>query len=150
VRAADGYVAVMADTDMTVAEREAFLAGVHVGVLSIAREGKGPLSLPIWYLYADGDVLISMNGASVKAELLRKRGRATLTVQQEKPPYKYVMVEGAVTVQQEDLDIEALAVRYLGPEMGAWYAQNNPPNDDTVVARLTADQWLTVDYGKAM
>ena len=140
----------MADTDMTIDEREAFLAGLHVGVLSIAREGKGPLALPIWYLYEDGDVLISMSGASVKAELLRKRGRATLTVQQEAPPYQYVMVEGAVTVGPEDIDVAGLAVRYLGAEMGAWYAKNNPPTADSVVARITPDQWLTVDYGKAM
>jgi PPOX class probable F420-dependent enzyme len=140
----------MADTDMTTDEREAFLAGLHVGVLSIAREGKGPLALPIWYLYEDGDVVISMSGTSVKAELLGKRGRATLTVQQEAPPYQYVMVEGAVTVGPEDVDLAGLAVRYLGAEMGAWYAKNNPPTADSVVARLRPEQWLTVDYGKAM
>ncbi len=135
---------------MTDDEREAFLADLHVGVLSVAREGKGPLALPIWYFYEDGDVVISMNGTSVKAELLRKRGRATFTVQQEAPPYKYVMVEGPVTVGKEDIDIAALAVRYLGAEMGAWYAKNNPPGADSAVVRLTPDQWLTVDYGKAM
>jgi PPOX class probable F420-dependent enzyme len=140
----------MADTDMTVEEREAFLAETHVGVLSIARDGKGPLALPIWYLFRDGDVIISMNGTSVKADLLRKRGRATLTAQQEAPPYQYVMVEGPVTVQHEDIDIAELAIRYLGPEMGAWYAERNPPTAESVVARLTPEQWLTVDYGKAM
>jgi PPOX class probable F420-dependent enzyme len=140
----------MADTDMTVEEREAFLAGTHVGVLSIAREGKGPLALPIWYLYRDGDVILSMSGTSVKAELLRRRGRATLTAQQEAAPYRYVMVEGPVTVKHEDLDVAELAVRYLGPEMGAWYAENNPPNAESVVARLRPEQWLTVDYGKVM
>jgi PPOX class probable F420-dependent enzyme len=144
------YVAGMADTDMTTDEREAFLAGLHVGVLSVAREGKGPLALPIWYLYEDGDVVISMDGTSVKADLLRKRGRAAFTVQQEAPPYQYVMVEGPVTVGPEDIDIAALAVRYLGAEMGAWYAKNNTPNTDSVVARLRPEQWLTVDYGKVM
>jgi len=149
-KSSSGYVAVMADTDMTVAEREAFLAGLHVGVLSIAREGKGPLALPIWYLYDGDDVLISMNGTSAKAQLLRKRGRATFTVQQEAPPYQYVMVEGEVTIGEHDIDIEALAARYLGDEMGAWYTKNNPPSADSVVVRLHPDQWLTVDYGKVM
>ena len=36
---------------MTRAEREAFLAGVHVGVLSIPEPGRGPLAAPIWYGY---------------------------------------------------------------------------------------------------
>ena len=46
----------MADTDMTTDEREAFLADLHVGILSIARDDKGPLALPIWYWYEDGGV----------------------------------------------------------------------------------------------
>jgi nitroimidazol reductase NimA-like FMN-containing flavoprotein (pyridoxamine 5'-phosphate oxidase superfamily) len=140
----------MADTDMTEVEREAFLTDMHVGVLSIARQGKGPLALPIWYLYAGGEVLISMSGASVKADLLRKRQRATLTVQQEAPPYRYVMVEGPVTLAPNDIDTKELASRYLGAEMGAWYAKNNPPSEDSVVAHLAPEQWLTVDYSKAM
>ncbi len=140
----------MADTDMTIAEREAFLAGVHVGVLSIAREGKGPLALPIWYLYRDAELLFSMSGTSLKADLLRKRGRATLTAQQETLPYQYVMVEGPVVLSDDDIDTAELAIRYLGADMGAWYVQHNPPTADSVVARLRPEQWLTVDYGKVM
>ena len=56
----------MAQMDMTSDEREAFLADVHVGILSIARTAKGPLALPIWYQYEDGDVLIGMGGNSLK------------------------------------------------------------------------------------
>lgn len=140
----------MADTDMTVDEREAFLAALHVGILSIERDGKGPLALPIWYQYAGGDVVISMSGASVKAVLLRRHGRASLTVQNETPPYQYVMVEGPVTVAHEDHDVAAMATRYLGAEMGAWYANNNPATADTVIARLTPEKWLTCDYNKVM
>jgi PPOX class probable F420-dependent enzyme len=140
----------MADTDMTDAEREAFLADLHVGILSIARDGKGPLALPIWYQYDNGEVVITMSGTSVKAVLLRRHGRASLTVQNETPPYQYVMVEGPVTVAHEDHDILPMAIRYLGAEMGAWYADDNPPTDDRIVVRLRPERWLTCDYGKAM
>jgi hypothetical protein len=34
---------------MSRSEREAFLAGLHVGVLSIERAGKAPLAVSIWY-----------------------------------------------------------------------------------------------------
>lgn len=74
----------------------------------------------------------------------------TLTAQQESPPYQYVMVEGPVTVNHEDLDVVELATHYLGPEMGAWYARNNPSNAESVAIRLWPEQWLTVDYGKVM
>ena len=140
----------MADMDMTEAEREAFLADVHVGILAIARRDKGPLALPIWYQYEDGDVVIHMDGSSVKAKLLRAAGRATMTVQTETAPYKYVSVEGPVVVQAEQRDELAMAVRYLGPEFGRWYADNNPGTDESVVARLTPVRWITCDFAKGM
>jgi hypothetical protein len=34
---------------MTKPEREAFLADVHVGVISIPEPGRGPLTVPVWY-----------------------------------------------------------------------------------------------------
>lgn len=135
---------------MTRDEREAFLAGVHVGILAIDEPGRGPLAMPIWYRYADGVVEISMDGSSLKARLLRAAGRATMTVQDEAPPYKYVSVEGPVTVEARRESAQSMAVRYLGPELGAWYAEQNPPTDDTVIATLTPEHWRTFDFGKLL
>jgi PPOX class probable F420-dependent enzyme len=140
----------MADTDMTQTEREEFLAGVHVAVLAIEHPGHGPLAVPIWYSYDGGQVILRMDASSLKARLLRAAGRATLTVQDEQPPYKYVSVEGPVTVAREPDDVAALASRYLGPELGAWYAQQNPDSEASVTVRLTPERWRTVDYGKTM
>ncbi len=138
----------MAIIDMTIEEREAFLADLHVGILSIQRDGKGPLALPVWYQYEDGEVIISIDGNSAKAKLLRRYGRASMTVQTETPPYRYVMVEGPVTVAHEARDGLPLAVRYLGDEIGEWYAKQNPPTENSVIARLAPEHWLTTDYGK--
>ncbi|TDT18083.1 PPOX class probable F420-dependent enzyme [Ilumatobacter fluminis] len=141
----------MADFEMGTEQREAFLADLHVGVLAIERDGKGPLAVPIWYAYADGDVLISMAADSAKTTLLRRAGRATMTVQDERPPYRYVSVEGPVSIEAYDdvdaYDIEAVAKRYLGDEAGAQYAAANPSWEGTVIARITPERWLTVDYG---
>ena len=140
----------MADGSMTAQEREDFLADVHVGVLAVDEPGRGPTALPIWYLYRDGEVEISMDGASLKARLLAAAGRATLTVQTEAPPYRYVTVEGPVTLTPEHLDVLELASRYLGPELGAWYADANPPTDATVLVRLRPEHWRTFDFGKLL
>ena len=140
----------MAEMDMTVEEREAFLADVHVGILAIERKSLGPHALPIWYQYEDGEVLMGMSGDSLKATLLRAAGRATLTVQTETPPYKYVMVTGPVTVEHEQRDDFAMASRYLGPELGRWYADNNPSTERSVIARLRPERWTTCDFGKML
>jgi PPOX class probable F420-dependent enzyme len=135
---------------MTDEERDAFLADVHVGILAVARRDKGPLAVPIWYQYEDGDIVIGMSGDSLKAKLLRAAGRATMTVQTETPPYKYVSVEGPVAIVAEQRDDRSMATRYLGPEMGARYVESSPSTEASVVARLTPERWITCDFGKAM
>ncbi len=140
----------MAKGSMTISEREAFLADVHVAVLSIERPGRGPLALPVWYAYQDGVIEIGMSGSSLKAELLRAAGRATITAQTETAPYKYIAVEGPVTVEPMQRDDFEMASRYLGPEMGRWYADNNPSTAESVVARLTPESWNTMDFAKLM
>ena len=48
---------------MTRSEREAFLAAVHVGVISIERAGQAPLAVPIWYDYDPVDYAKPSGGA---------------------------------------------------------------------------------------
>ncbi len=135
---------------MTLEERDDFLRGVHVGILAIDEPGRGPLAMPIWYIYRDGSIEIGMDGGSLKARLLRAAGRATLTVQDEAPPYKYVCVEGPVEIRAESRDTVEMASRYLGEELGEWYARTNPPTPSSVVAILRPEHWRTFDFGKTL
>ena len=138
----------MALGNMTRGEREAFLAGLHVGVLAVDEPGRGPHALPIWYDVVDGEVIARIDGNSRKAVLLQAAQRATLTVQTETAPYQYVSVEGPVTVAPRAFDDLALAVRYLGPELGPWYAENNAPDEHSTVLTLRPEHWRTFDFGK--
>jgi hypothetical protein len=137
----------VAEFSMTPEEREAFLADVHVGVLAIEEPGRGPLALPVWYVYSDGEVRIDIDGSSLKARLLAAAGRATLTVQNEAPPYQYVSVEGPVVLDAPRDHLE-MAVRYLGPEVGRWYIDHNPRGESAIVVRLVPERWRTKDYEK--
>ena len=134
---------------MTPDAAAAFLADVHVGILAIEHEGHGPLALPIWYQFEDGDVVITMGGDSMKARLLRAAGRATMTVQTETPPYQYVSVEGPVTLVEEQRDDQSMATRYLGEKLGRWYAENNPSTPSSVTVRLTPERWRSADFSKS-
>ena len=69
---------------MTKAEREEFLAGLHVGIISIAEPGRGPLSVPIWYGYEPGGELwIVTEGDSRKGSLLKQVERFSLGMRSE-------------------------------------------------------------------
>ena len=139
--------------NMTHSEREQFLAGLHVGVLGIERADGPPLVVPVWYSYQPGgDVEICMSAASLKGRLLKSAGRATLCAQQEALPYKYVSVEGQVTIEPLGADasteIETLAIRYLGEEAGRAYAAQGVSADEIRVT-ITPERWFSVDYGRA-
>jgi hypothetical protein len=136
------------DGKMSRDEREGFLADVHVGVLAIDEPGRAPYALPVWYQYERGTVCIRIDDGSVKAKLLRAAGRATLTVQTEVAPYKYVSVEGPVTLDANDYDDLAMAVRYLGSELGKWYAESNAGVETVVTAQLEPEHWRTYDFAK--
>lgn len=139
---------------MSKSQREAFLAETHVGIVSVAEKGRGPLTIPIWYRYEPGGVVRMTTGASSKkAALIRKAKRLSLCVQTETPPYKYVSVEGPVTIGTPDFeeDVRQLAYRYLGKQVGEMYLQLTATEREqgkTIVVRLTPERWISVDYEK--
>lgn len=138
---------------MTLEERQAFLADVHVGVLSVAADGRPPLTTPLWYTYEPGGLITFVTaGDGQKARRLRATGQATLCVQSEEMPYRYVTVECRVDEMVDTVDHEerrGLARRYLGPELGDQYVASTEGGEvDSLTVRLAPERWLTVDYGK--
>jgi nitroimidazol reductase NimA-like FMN-containing flavoprotein (pyridoxamine 5'-phosphate oxidase superfamily) len=137
---------------MTKQERERFLADLHVGVISIPEEGRGPLTVPIWYSYEPGGELQVVTArTSRKTRLLQRAGRFSLCAQTETPPYKYVSVEGpVVAIEPADLerDRRPLARRYFGVERGDRYIESTRDLVGNVVVRMRPERWLTVDYAQ--
>lgn len=140
---------------MTRAEREAFLAQTHVAVISVAENGRGPLTVPVWYRYTPGGTVRFVTGArSRKAVLIRAAGRLGVCVQSETPPYQYVSIEGPATVSaaiDEERDIRQVAVRYLGEQMAEMYLSMmaaEPTPGGNVLVELTPERWFSVDYTK--
>jgi nitroimidazol reductase NimA-like FMN-containing flavoprotein (pyridoxamine 5'-phosphate oxidase superfamily) len=138
--------------NMTRAEREAFLADLHVGIISIAHDGHAPLTVPIWYSYEPGGTVnVLTSPASLKGRLLDQAKQFSLCAQTETAPYKYATVEGLVTARDPATDDErrSMAHRYLGKELGDLYiASTADENADNVVYRMTPERWYTVDYTK--
>ncbi len=141
-----------ASIKMTKDERESFLAGLHVGIISIENPGRAPLSAPIWYDYTpEKGVWIITGPTSKKGIALEKAGRFSLVAQQEDMPYKYVSVEGPVVeVRAADTeeDTRPMARRYFGEEMGDAYVESNLTGASNFY-RMQPEYWLTVDYAKA-
>src|SRR5512140_827329 len=124
---------------MTREEREEFLAAVHVGVLSVDDPGRGPLSVPVWYLYeVGGEIVVVTRPEARKARLLAAGTRVSFCVQSEELPPKYVSIQGRVasaTPADIERDVKPVVRKYLGAEVGDAYVDNTRPNgtDEIVV-----------------
>jgi hypothetical protein len=137
---------------MTEQERQEFLAGVHIGVVAVNREGRAPLAVPIWYDYAPGgEVLIWIDRGSVKERLFREAGRFSICAQVETAPYKYATAEGPViAMDQAPTKEQALRIagRYLPAEDAAHWVTDNL-GESSLLVRMRPEKWLSTDYSKA-
>jgi hypothetical protein len=138
---------------MSAAEREEFLAGVHVGVLSAAVGTAGrTLAVPVWYSYQPSGLLTVLTGRrSRKAVAIRAAGRFGLCVQDTRPPYRYVSAEGPIVSEEEPDPAERLAMarRYLGAAGADRYVADNPdPRRENVAFRMRPEHWLSQDQGR--
>jgi PPOX class probable F420-dependent enzyme len=134
----------------TETERQEFLAGKHVAVLSVAAaDGRPPASVPIWYDYTpDGHIRINTGASARKARLIERAGAVTLVVQREEPPYQYVVVEGTVVETTTPTPVEmreAIAIRYLGEELGRAFVRS-VEGQQSVLFTIRPDRWITADF----
>ncbi len=138
--------------EMSDEQRDDFLAERRIAVLAIEREDKGPLCAPVWYRRdTEGRFEIAMANASAKAHRLRASGRATLCIQEEDRPYRYVTAEGTVELRvmsddERHVALTDIATRYLGDTAGAAYADAFPGHEEALVI-LTPRRWRTEVLG---
>ena len=118
------------------------LDGPHQAVLSVSREGKGPVAIPMSYLY-DGDRFVMVTSPqSLHGRLMSGSGRATVTVQFERVTSDsvhqwYVMAEGTVAFTDDDPTpyVRAILVKDRGEaNIERWRA--NEPDRGVKVAEL--------------
>ena len=143
---------------MTENERQEFLAGPHIGVLSVAAgDDRPPHTTPVWYAYEPGASITFFTGTqgrkSRKAGLIEKARVLSLTVQREEFPYKYVTVEGTVVGSDRPPSAEqmlAIAGRYLPEETAQGFveAELGHTGSGPVLFTVRPDRWLTFDFAE--
>jgi PPOX class probable F420-dependent enzyme len=121
-------------------EIRAFLTTLppHTAQLATVRADGRPHLAPVWYDVDGDDTLVFNTGAStVKGRNLRRDPRASLCVDDERPPFSFVVVEGVAELSDDLADVRAWAARiggrYMGPERAEEYAARNGVPGELVV-----------------
>src|SRR5947209_1663808 len=111
-------------------EQRAFLLhGTRTAKLATVRKDGRPHVVPIWFTL-DGDMIVLTTVEHVvKAGNILRDTRVCLCVDDETPPYAYIMVEGTAT-WSPDLDAllhwaTRIGGRYMGEELAGTFGERN-------------------------
>ena len=117
---------------MTETEWRAFVTeGTRTGKLATSRADGRPHVAPLWFDLDDEDgTLVFTTGAdTLKGKALRRDPRVAICVDDETPPFAFVLIEGMAEVSE---DPEALLTwatriggRYMGDEVAGAYGERN-------------------------
>lgn len=128
---------------MTEDEWKAFIsAGTRTGKLATTRRDGRPHVAPIWFVL-DGEELVFSTGAeTIKGRSLRREGRASLCVDDDRPPFSFVTVSGPVQISSDLEEMlpwaTRIAARYMGEERAKEFGVRNAVEGELLV-RLRAD-----------
>ncbi|RII09398.1 putative pyridoxine/pyridoxamine 5'-phosphate oxidase [Streptomyces sp. YIM 130001] len=102
---------------MTDEQWHAFLSeGTRTGKLATVRADGSPHIAPIWFVLDGDDLVFNTGQGTVKGRNLERDGRIALCVDDDRPPFAFVVVQGIAEVS-EDLS----AVRHWAARIGARY-----------------------------
>ncbi len=105
--------------EMTDKEYGDFLLGsVRTATLATVRADGRPHAAPIWY-HLDGETFVFTTAEdTVKGRNMRRDPRVSLCIDDERPPFHFVIVEGIAALAADDPDLLRWATRIGGRYMG--------------------------------
>jgi PPOX class probable F420-dependent enzyme len=133
----------MAYTPMTDDEWRAFLVEApRPAILSTVRADGRPHAAPVWIVVEDGAIVFNTGTDTVKGRNIARDPRVSLVVQDDRPPFSHVLVEGVAETSDDLDDLRAVATRIGGRYMGADQAEalgarNGVPGELVVRVRPT-------------
>ncbi|MEU6141160.1 PPOX class F420-dependent oxidoreductase [Streptomyces sp. NPDC047081] len=131
---------------MTDEEWRAFVShGTRTAKLSTVRADGSPHVTPIWFLLDGDDIVFNTAGTSVKGRNLVRDGRAALCVDDDRPPFDYVVLQGRARISEDPDELRywagRIGARYMGEERAEEFgARNGVPGE--LLVRIAVEKVL--------
>lgn len=112
-------------------EIQAFLReGARTAMVGVVRRDGSPLVTPVWFLCDDeGCVVFETEAESVKGRALRRDPRISVCVEDSRPPFAFVRIDGIAELNEDGEDLlgwtTRLAARYLGDRHAETHGRRN-------------------------
>lgn len=133
--------------EMTTDEYKDFLTrGTRTAKLATVRKDGRPHVVPIWFVLDGDDLIFTTARTSVKGQAILRDGRVSLCVDDEEPPYAFVLVEGTAMATEDPEDLlrwaTRIAARYVGEEQAEAFGKRNAVEGELLV-RATPTKVVT-------
>ncbi|HEU5416268.1 MAG TPA: PPOX class F420-dependent oxidoreductase [Streptosporangiaceae bacterium] len=127
--------------------REFVMTGTRTGKLAVTRADGRPHVTPVWFVLDGEDIMLTTYGPGVKGRVLRRDPRVSLCVDDQQPPYSFVVIQGEATITEDPGQLRRWATviggRYMGAERAEEYGARNSVPGELLVrirpARISAE-----------
>ena len=105
------------------------MEGTRTGKLATVREDGHPHVAPIWFAWNEGKIIFCTGYSSVKAKNMRHNTQVSICVDDESPPYAFVIIQGIAKLYDNHKDLlkwnTILGGRYMGEKLAEVYGKRN-------------------------
>ncbi|WTY92612.1 PPOX class F420-dependent oxidoreductase [Sphaerisporangium sp. NBC_01403] len=117
--------------------REFVLEGTRTAKIGVTRADGRPHVTPVWFVLDGDDLVFTTSGTGQKAKSLRRDPRAAVCVDEERPPYAFVMIEGTAAMSDDLGELTKWATvlggRYMGEDRAEEFGRRNGVPGEVVV-----------------
>ena len=138
-------------TTMTPAQIEMFLQAPRHAVVGMNSPDGPPQLSPVWYVYEEGQVFISVGVDSAKHRNLQRDSRISLCIDGCYPDYRTVIIYGTAEIieagdsLQEEIRWRIISQYYETEEEARRYAQATR-EEQSVLVVVTPDRIISQDF----
>lgn len=129
----------MSDTEY----RDFVTAGTRTAKWANSRRDGRPHVVPVWFVLEGDDLLITTGSTSVKGRAVLHDPRVALCIDDDRPPYAFVLIEGRASVSTDpDAVLRAATLnarRYVGAERAQEYGRLNG-GEGMLLVRITPEK----------
>src|SRR6202020_2356709 len=124
--------------EMSADEVRAFLSrGTRTAKLATTMRDGSPHVIPVWFVLEGDQLVFNTHTNTVKGRNLRRDPRASILVDDERPPFGFVHMRGRVALSEDPDDLlrtaTEIAGRYMGVDRAAEFGARNAVGGELVV-----------------
>lgn len=137
---------------MTSQEQRDFLLSVpRTAKLATVRADGRPHVAPVWFDLDGEDLIFTTWHTTVKAANLQHAGQVAICVDDDRPPYAFVLIEGTASIEAGAADLlhwtTRIAARYVGADKADAFGRRNAVPGELLVrvkpARVIAQSGIS-------